>query len=574
MENKDFTTVDLQLIILRSECETNVLEICAKHADFYLNKYTVFYGQFCCDPMRRHKKKNQYRLQIISVQFVQKILENLNKFLYSGKKICETGVTQLNQAVSKVQNHQHAELFQYISQNEEKNLKKDFILSIIRSDHLPLIQATKNSESQSNPSTYSLQESSSSEGLVFSSESFTSSQAERDKINICLQTLKQSPLKVSGLHAGGKMQYIKRKLENVQNEFETTLKKVCNVDPDIRMSTSLDTEEELRKFRQLMSELKDKFMISDYKQKVQILTMFVNRFLNAYLIEFFTTSRRTVETAIKLKIDGGILSLPAKKDHKLSINIKNRILEYFSNPDFGQVRMMPGMNDSVSVGNKQHLQKRFILSNLKEMHRSYKKDFPEDKVSLSLFCALRPKYSIIAGPPNTQNVCGCEKHQNIKLLLYACKSQLSCNELISLLTCKSGNIDCMMRLCSVCSNKEQFKKTLIDEVFVNIDLKDCETEISYRQWTKEGDRAQLVPQTGTAEEILEKSIFLINELIPHHFVSKEQSRYLKELKNNLDNDNVIVMMDFSQNYSFVTQDEVQGFLEPKFMHVTSCCNIR
>lgn len=50
-------------------------------------------------------------------------------------------------------------------------------------------------------------------------------------------------------------------------------------------------------------------------------------------------------------------------------------------------RMCPGMKDSVSVRNKdgekvQH-QKQLILSNLKELHSSWKESYPEKKVGFS-----------------------------------------------------------------------------------------------------------------------------------------------------------------------------------------------
>lgn len=165
-----------------------------------------------------------------------------------------------------------------------------------------------------------------------------------------------------------------------------------------------------------------------------------------------------IQTAIKLKAENGILSLPGKRQgNKLPEDIKLRILEYYSNPDFSQVRMMPGKNDCVSMGKGNFEQKRLILCNLKEMHQDYTVDFPNDKVGLSIFCSLRPKYSIIAGASGTHTVCVCEKHQNVKLMLYSCKSPISYRDLISLLVNKEDSIKCMMRLCTVCSDKSRFK---------------------------------------------------------------------------------------------------------------------
>ena len=45
----------------------------------------------------------------------------------------------------------------------------------------------------------------------------------------------------------------------------------------------------------------------------------------------------------------------------------------------------------------------------------------------------------------------------------------------------------------------------------------------------------------------------------HSFIAKCQSNYLRECKENLEENEVIILGDFAKNYSFVVQDEVQGF---------------
>ena len=45
----------------------------------------------------------------------------------------------------------------------------------------------------------------------------------------------------------------------------------------------------------------------------------------------------------------------------------------------------------------------------------------------------------------------------------------------------------------------------------------------------------------------------------HPFIAKSQSNYLRELKGNLEENEVTILGNFTENYSFVVQDEVQGF---------------
>lgn len=68
-------------------------------------------------------------------------------------------------------------------------------------------------------------------------------------------------------------------------------------------------------------------------------------------------------------------------------------------------------------------------------------------------------------------------------------------------------------------------------------------------------------------ETVEKSIYdfvdtfcdQIRALNKHDFITKKQSNYLKDKKENLENDEIIVLMDFSENLSFEIQDAAQAF---------------
>lgn len=46
--------------------------------------------------------------------------------------------------------------------------------------------------------------------------------------------------------------------------------------------------------------------------------------------------------------------------------------------------------------------------------------------------------------------------------------------------------------------------------------------------------------------------------MPHVFIAQQQSQFLTECKENVQPENYIVIADFSENYSFVIQDSVQG----------------
>ncbi len=71
---------------------------------------------------------------------------------------------------------------------------------------------------------------------------------------------------------------------------------------------------------------------------------------------------------------------------------------------------MPGMKDFVSVrkdGKRIHIQKRLVLSNLKEAYNEFKQKFPDRKVGFSKFAELRPKHCILAGAIVVHTQCVC-----------------------------------------------------------------------------------------------------------------------------------------------------------------------
>ena len=50
----------------------------------------------------------------------------------------------------------------------------------------------------------------------------------------------------------------------------------------------------------------------------------------------------------------------------------------------------------------------------------------------------------------------------------------------------------------------------------------------------------------------------LQELTTHSFISESQAEYLQQRKDNIDNETVISLGDFAENYSFVVQDKVQS----------------
>ncbi len=90
----------------------------------------------------------------------------------------------------------------------------------------------------------------------------------------------------------------------------------------------------------------------------------------------------------------------------LSEEIKRAVLNHFEESDI--TWQSPGMKDFKTVrrnGVKERLQKKFLLTTLKESHQIFLENNPGQKISLSAFCKLRPDHILIQKTYHKMYVC-------------------------------------------------------------------------------------------------------------------------------------------------------------------------
>ena len=89
------------------------------------------------------------------------------------------------------------------------------------------------------------------------------------------------------------------------------------------------------------------------------------------------------------------------------------------------------------------------------------------------------------------------------------------------------------------------------------------------------DCADLIAQTMPLSEFITTLSCQLDSITCHSYIAKSQARYLSELKENLEEDAIIVLGDFAENYTFVIQDEIQGYHWSKqqcTLHPLVICN--
>ena len=128
-------------------------------------------------------------------------------------------------------------------------------------------------------------------------------------------------------------------------------------------------------------------------------------------------------------------------------------------------------------------------------------------------------------------------------------------ELYEFLVCNINSKVCLLHRCPNCPENTE---TLESKLYELIDDCDDETVIEFYQWSST-DRANLIQYRENVPQFINLVIQQLEKLTTHSFIAKCQANYLRECKEQSEENEAIILGDFAKNYSFAVQDEVQGF---------------
>ena len=155
------------------------------------------------------------------------------------------------------------------------------------------------------------------------------------------------------------------------------------------------------------------------------------------------------------------------------------------------------------------------------------------------------------------NVSVCAIHQNVKLMTHAVPSNDTYKNLLQKLVCDTDNRACMMKQCDKCLGIIKLCDYLTD-IFHDDDDGD-EVIVSYKYWSDEGSGfTSLTDRHAPCDEFIEKLILKIDDLTQHHYTAHSQAMYLQKLKEDLPLNDIILLLDSAENYSFVCQDNCRS----------------
>lgn len=511
----DLPKDDQQLIRLRSGLEdTQAGDVCYYHRFLFLDKYESF-QKVCSDPFNSHKKRVKLNLRVVSVELAKTLsVMCLEKNIKPGQKLCINCTKKCNSSEVNVPT------LAYYSSGTDIGGS----CSVGNDAGADMIDV------------------------------------EIERMNTSAAALECSPVKIKRLKQRGNVPYAKQKVQQLQGKIASTMTliqssssaatPVSNVCPPVNCSSCDDCAI-------LMSKVKHKLsQCSSNAEKIQLLTIIPHSLTRKEAAEQFDVSEYSVRKARHMENLHGILSKPKYMSGKtLSEEVVARVREFYESDEFS--RMCPGIKDCVTIrdsGKKERVQKRLLLCNLNELHTAYK-DRYGNEIGFSKFCELRPRWCVNVNSAGSHNTCVCILHQNVKLMVQAASLPDDYKQLIALCVCGISNMECMLHRCEHCPGSPAL------ENYLNRQLKDLiesDEAIVCKQWVQQ-DRTSLITREFVAGDFVSTLLTRIDKLTEHHFISKHQNNYLRILKESLKVGEIIVLLDFAENFTFIVQDAVQGY---------------
>lgn len=249
------------------------------------------------------------------------------------------------------------------------------------------------------------------------------------------------------------------------------------------------------------------------------------------------------------------------KLNQMRKELRQEVVEFY-NDDLNSTAA-PGVKDVIKRG-KITYQKRFLREPVYVLHRKFVKETGH-QISRATFYNLKPIY-VSQQKVQARDTCLCKQHSNFKFMLTKLHQlQLvdteSSSEFIASICCDSTNKSCAFGECPKCKNY----KLEIDA------LEDGDKMVKYYQWTREPFEKEGAKQensnnykipvrneiTCTVTELVQNFNEGLSSFKHHVYTADHQIQNLQEKKKKLKKNEVLMKVDFSQNYVCKLHKEIK-----------------
>jgi len=227
---------------------------------------------------------------------------------------------------------------------------------------------------------------------------------------------------------------------------------------------------------------------------------------------------------------------------------------------------MPGKKDTITR-RKMKRQKRLLNDSLQSSHLKYNAEYPNEAMSYSLFCRLRP-FWVRLPEDRDRETCLCKQHENMGFIVEVLhrKKVLETKDvevLAESVTCgQSMSKDCAYGTCPTCRSTEVSMSPTFDphEVVKYFEWQQVTEEKKSGEDVIKIKRTVKVAMQTTLIELVDKMQTAMVRFKRHIFNIRHQFKMQRAVKEkvSISEENVILHIDFAENYSCKYGREVQS----------------
>lgn len=249
---------------------------------------------------------------------------------------------------------------------------------------------------------------------------------------------------------------------------------------------------------------------------------------------------------------------------KNDLKVKSDILKFFERDDV--TCTAPGKKDTVTK-KKKKMQKRILCDSLKILQKKFQTVYNYN-VPYSTFCSLKP-FWVVKPNINARDTCLCDKHENFDYMFLKLKNlkilnYCDRNSLVKSMCCHNetkASEACMERRCNECKKKK----------FVSYLEKEEENdEIEYFRWVKKEEKVMVKGKEKITQKVVKEKVKTTKKGLLLKFTAEcpkfmqhlvnisHQYLFIQDLKKNLKPGELLLHVDFSENYVCKYFREIQS----------------
>jgi hypothetical protein len=122
---------------------------------------------------------------------------------------------------------------------------------------------------------------------------------------------------------------------------------------------------------------------------------------------------------------------------------------------------------------------------------------------------------------------------------------------ILLVVCDENNEKCMKQECMMCIDKINGFDLSLQEGSAASDI------TTYHQWQTLEGRATKCQLNGTVDDVFKELRSQLKPFLLHTFLKRRQAEHFENLKASVDGSTAVLQVDYSENFSFGEQNEIQ-----------------